>query len=89
MINRAGQISASIALDMSLYLQQETNHGPWHAALMHLFDWAKLLFNYPAYTLITTYIRMLIKPLYEEIGWQDQGSHLKKFVYFLNTLANI
>ena len=76
--HRAGQISATVALDLSQYLVKEKNHGPWHTALNHLFDWSMLLFNYPAYALMNSYIHSLILPYYKEIGWEDEGSHLQK-----------
>ena len=40
---RAGNVNASVALDLSLYLRQETSYLPWHTALNHLFHWKEVL----------------------------------------------
>ncbi|XP_076056130.1 endoplasmic reticulum aminopeptidase 1-like [Oratosquilla oratoria] len=77
---KAGRINASVALDLTLYLKQETEYVPWSTALMHLLSWARLLFNYPAHRLMLRYILSIVQPQYQRIGWQDKGSHLDKLL---------
>ncbi|XP_042237280.1 endoplasmic reticulum aminopeptidase 1-like isoform X3 [Homarus americanus] len=78
--NWAGTVSATVALDLSLYLKKETKYIPWHTALGHLFKWVRLIFNYPAHTLMLDYIHTLVRPHYETIGWNDTGTHLERLL---------
>ncbi|XP_050726718.1 endoplasmic reticulum aminopeptidase 1-like isoform X3 [Eriocheir sinensis] len=76
----AGTINGSLALELSLYLKEETRYIPWHTALGHLFQWVQLIFNYPAHTLMLEYIHTLILPHYHRIGWNDTGTHLERLL---------
>ncbi|XP_045619599.1 endoplasmic reticulum aminopeptidase 1 isoform X2 [Procambarus clarkii] len=77
---KAGTISAAVALDLSVYLKEETKYIPWHTALSHLFQWVQLIFNYPAHTLMLDYIHTLVQPHYERIGWNDTGTHIERLL---------
>ncbi|XP_045130839.1 endoplasmic reticulum aminopeptidase 1-like isoform X6 [Portunus trituberculatus] len=77
---KAGTINGSLALELSLYLKNETRYIPWHTALEHLFQWVRLLFNYPAHTQMLQYIHTLIIPHYKRIGWNNTGTHLERLL---------
>ncbi|CAL4068724.1 unnamed protein product, partial [Meganyctiphanes norvegica] len=77
---KAGSISATVPLDLTQYLMEETKYVCWHTALRHLFEWLQLLFNYPARTLMIKYIHTLVRPMYLKTGWEDTGSHLYKLL---------
>lgn len=68
----------SVALELSQYLVAEEQFGPWHTALTHLFDWARLLFSKPHHKHLLSHICTILENQYHAIGWEDTGDHLKK-----------
>lgn len=76
----AGELDASIPLELSLYLVNETDYAPWETALRYLSFWKKRLGESGAYKRYILFFQHLLGPITRYIGWKDEGSHLKKLV---------
>ncbi|CAG9828443.1 unnamed protein product [Diabrotica balteata] len=66
-LSRAGVLNVSVALELSLYLNNERDYAPWAAAIEHLKSWARRLSESLAYKsflkyLIETLDTNLVKP---------------------------
>ena len=72
---RAGLLSATIPLDMTLYLLKEREVSPWKTALTHLRNWKRILQDTDLVPLLDSLVQHLISPLYNDLGWVDKGSH--------------
>ncbi|XP_044741725.1 endoplasmic reticulum aminopeptidase 1-like isoform X2 [Chrysoperla carnea] len=79
-LSRAGLINASVPLKLSLYLTKEREYAPWKTAVNHLQTWSRFLTESAAYKLFMQYIRQLIQPVTEYVGWIDTGSHIMKLL---------
>ncbi len=75
---RAGLLPASKPLGLCLYLLKETEVVPWASALRHLGSWKLLLRETDLVPKINGLIRHLISPIYNKLGWEDEGTHLEK-----------
>ena len=64
---------------MCLYLLKETEIVPWASAIGHLNAWKVLLRETDIVPLLNRFLAHLISPVYESIGWEDSGSHTKKY----------
>ncbi|XP_070558846.1 aminopeptidase N-like [Ptychodera flava] len=69
-LSRSLDVDAVTSLRLAEYLQFETeNYSPWGTAIEH-FDYLKnKLERTAAYGFYKKYLRRLIKPLYDELGW--------------------
>ncbi|XP_011645641.1 endoplasmic reticulum aminopeptidase 1-like isoform X2 [Pogonomyrmex barbatus] len=76
----AGEIDASIPLELSLYLVNEKDYAPWETALRYLNFWKKRLAESAAYKKYISFFKQLLGPITRYIGWADEGSHLKKLL---------
>lgn len=76
----AGELDASVPLELSLYLVNERDHAPWETALRYLNFWKKRLGESEAYKRYMVFFRQLLDPITRHIGWKDEGSHLQKLV---------
>ncbi|XP_029156922.1 endoplasmic reticulum aminopeptidase 1-like isoform X5 [Nylanderia fulva] len=76
----AGELDASIPLELSLYLVNETDYAPWETALRYLNFWKKRLGESEAYKRYILFFKNLLGPITKYIGWKDEGSHLKKLL---------
>ncbi|XP_047739916.1 endoplasmic reticulum aminopeptidase 1 [Hyalella azteca] len=76
----ASEVNVSMAFELSEYLVGEEQYGPWHTALTHLFDWARMLFTNSYHKHLLAHICSIISNQYEAIGWDDSGTHLKKLL---------
>lgn len=75
---RAGLLNASIPLELSLYLTKERDYVPWATAINHLKAWARRLSESLSYKMFLKYMRQLLKPVAEYVGWKKRRSHLEK-----------
>ncbi|XP_077988276.1 aminopeptidase N-like [Glandiceps talaboti] len=63
-------IDAVIALKLTEHLQRETkNYSPWSCVMIHFTFLKNMLERTPSYSYYKKYLRRLIKPVYEELGW--------------------
>ncbi|XP_077259452.1 endoplasmic reticulum aminopeptidase 1 isoform X1 [Temnothorax americanus] len=76
----AGEVDASIPLELSLYLVNETDYAPWETALRYLNFWKDRLAESAAYKKYILFFKQLLGPITRYIGWTDEGSHLKKLL---------
>ena len=60
-----------------MYLLKETEIVPWAAALRHLNAWKVTLQETDVVPLINSLIRHLISPIYNKLGWKDEGPHMQ------------
>ncbi|XP_071801032.1 aminopeptidase N-like [Asterias amurensis] len=74
---RAGNLGYSIPLGITRYLAKEMDYVPWSATsnVMKYLD--KLLITSGAYGSFVKYMRSQITPLYNSLGWEDTGLHLR------------
>lgn len=77
----AGEVNASIPLELSLYLVNERDYAPWETALRYLNFWKDRLAESEAYKKYILFFKQLLVPITKYIGWTDEGSHLKKLVF--------
>lgn len=78
---RAGLINASIPLELTLYLKKERDYVPWVTAIEHFQAWSLRLSESVAYKLFLKYMRQLLEPITQYVGWKNSGSHLDKYVF--------
>lgn len=77
-VHRAGLLNATIALDLSLYLLKERDYVPWATALEHFQAWSKYLSEAAPYRLFLQYMKDLLAPVAQSLGWEDNGTHMYK-----------
>lgn len=68
----------TLPLRMCLYLRNERDYVPWATALNHLQNWSKYLSEASPYRMFQLFMKHLLEPVSNEIGWEDTGSHLQK-----------
>lgn len=71
-------MNVTLPLRLSMYLREERNYVPWATALEHLQNWSKYLSEATPYRMFQQYMKYLLEPIANEIGWDDTGSHLQK-----------
>ncbi|XP_011687663.1 PREDICTED: endoplasmic reticulum aminopeptidase 1-like isoform X2 [Wasmannia auropunctata] len=76
----AGEVNASIPLQLSLYLVNERDYAPWATALRYLNFWKDRLAESAGYKKYILFFKQLMGPITKHIGWTDEGSHLKKLL---------
>ncbi|XP_025987257.2 endoplasmic reticulum aminopeptidase 1 isoform X2 [Solenopsis invicta] len=76
----AGELDASIPLELSLYLVNEKDYAPWKTALRYLNFWKDRLAESEGYKKYISFFKRLLDPISRYIGWTDEGSHLKKLL---------
>jgi len=84
----AGEVDASIPLELSLYLVNERDYAPWATVLRYLNFWKDRLAESAAYKKYTLFFKQLMGPITKYIGLMDEGSHLKKYRIVFKNLAN-
>ncbi|KAJ8684054.1 hypothetical protein QAD02_019846 [Eretmocerus hayati] len=77
---KAGELNASIPLQLSLYLLNEREYVPWATALSYLHSWKEKLSESSAYKRYIIFFKKLLTPVTQYVGWNDDGSHLKKLL---------
>ncbi|XP_076366890.1 endoplasmic reticulum aminopeptidase 2-like isoform X3 [Tachypleus tridentatus] len=75
---RNGMLNSSVPLDMTSYLQKEKSYVPWGTAFLHFNDLDFLLYETSVYSLFQSYVRKLLQPLVNYLGWKDEGTHMTK-----------
>lgn len=76
----AGELNATIPLELSLYLLNERDYVPWATALGYLHSWKERLAESRAYKRYIEFLKRLLGPVTKYVGWTDEGSHLDKSV---------
>lgn len=74
----AGELNASVPLELSLYLLNERDYVPWATALGYLHSWRQKLSESSGYKKYIAFLKKLLGPVTKHVGWNDEGSHLTK-----------
>ncbi|XP_010225771.1 PREDICTED: glutamyl aminopeptidase [Tinamus guttatus] len=78
---RAGLVNYSIPLDLTEYLTNEEDYLPWDRAISAVTYLADMLEDDTnLYLLFKDYFRSLVKPIVNQLGWSDSGSHLERLL---------
>ncbi|XP_066598523.1 endoplasmic reticulum aminopeptidase 2-like isoform X2 [Prorops nasuta] len=87
----AGELNATIPLELSLYLLNETDYVPWATALGYLHSWKARLSESSAFKRYNIFLKRLLTPIAKNVGWTDEGPHLKKLlrIVILNSAVKI
>ncbi|KAI4480304.1 hypothetical protein M0804_010302 [Polistes exclamans] len=76
----AGELNATIPLELSLYLLNERDYVPWMTALKYLYSWKGRLAESRAYKRYIEFLKRLLGPITKYVGWADEGTHLDKLL---------
>ncbi|XP_038078719.1 putative aminopeptidase-2 isoform X2 [Patiria miniata] len=74
----AGEINHRTALDMTSYLKEERDYVPWYAVDSAFGNIERNIQRKGAFGNFQKYMKEQITPMYEYIGWDDEGDHLKR-----------
>ncbi|NWV09614.1 AMPE aminopeptidase, partial [Ptilonorhynchus violaceus] len=78
---RAGLVNYSVPLELTKYLRYETEYLPWHRAISAVTYLANMLEDdtnlYPQFQ---SYFRDLVKPIVDQLTWDDSGDHLERLL---------
>jgi aminopeptidase N len=69
---RSGLLSYDVALGVTSYLEKEVEYIPWAAALSGMGYLSKMMKRTPAYGSYKKYMRNLVDPLYNRVGYKSQ-----------------
>lgn len=79
-LNEAGMLRATVPLKLSPYLVKEKDYLPWETVQTFLHSWRRRLSHHATFKKFNTFFKRLLKPVVKYVGWNDDGSHLKKSV---------
>ncbi|KFO15091.1 Glutamyl aminopeptidase, partial [Balearica regulorum gibbericeps] len=78
---RPGLVNYSVPLGLTKYLRNETDYLPWHRVISSVTYLANMLEDdtnlYPQFQ---EYFRYLVKPIVDQLHWNDSGSHLERLL---------
>ncbi|KAM9381901.1 glutamyl aminopeptidase [Phaethornis superciliosus] len=78
---RAGLMNYSALLNLTKYLRKEADYLPWERVISSVSYLANMLEDdtnlYPRFQ---EYFRYLVKPIVDELQWNDTGSHLERLL---------
>ncbi|NXY41199.1 AMPE aminopeptidase, partial [Ceuthmochares aereus] len=78
---RAGLVTYSVPLELTKYLKNETDYLPWHRVISSVTYLADMLEDdtdlYPRFQ---EYFRSLVKPIVDQLQWNDTGGHLERLL---------
>ncbi|KAM4807723.1 glutamyl aminopeptidase [Rhinophrynus dorsalis] len=77
----AEKLDYNISLDLTKYLENESNYLPWHrviSALAYLSD--MLEDDETIYPKFQAYLRSKVKPITEKLGWEDNSTDVNKLL---------
>ncbi|NWR90810.1 AMPE aminopeptidase, partial [Furnarius figulus] len=78
---RPGLVDYSVPLDLTRYLRNETEYLPWHRVITSVTYLADMLEDdTDIYPLFQGHFRTLVKPVVDELSWNDSGSHLQRLL---------
>ncbi|NXC10799.1 AMPE aminopeptidase, partial [Orthonyx spaldingii] len=78
---RSGLVDYSVPLELTKYLRNEIEYLPWHRAISGVTYLANMLEDDTnIYPLFQGYFRNLVKPIVDQLGWDDSGDHLERLL---------
>jgi len=69
---RAGKLTYSVALDLTVYLEHDTDYIPWAAALNALSFLDRRLTNNEGYDNFKAYVQNLLANVYDTLGFEEK-----------------
>lgn len=79
-LSQAGLVAVTVPLEMCMYLLKENEFVPWASALGHLKKWKQVLQETELIPQLNAFIRHLVSPMYNKVGWVDKGSHTDRLM---------
>ncbi|XP_054751967.2 aminopeptidase N-like isoform X2 [Lytechinus pictus] len=79
---RVGRVDYPIALNLTLYMDQEMDYIPWEAALGVISYITDMFSRYSGYGPLERYMRKQVENLYNSLGWEDDpinDQHLTQY----------
>ena len=67
----AGRIAYESALNLTLYLSNETAVAPWETAFLALDNMADVLYFTPVFPTLREFLEKLVSPLYNQLTWTE------------------
>ncbi|NWR72530.1 AMPE aminopeptidase, partial [Centropus unirufus] len=78
---RAGLLDYSVPLNLTKYLTNERDYLPWHRVISSVTYLADMLEDDTnLYARFQEYFRSLVKPIADQLQWNDSGSHLERLL---------
>ncbi|NXX16101.1 AMPE aminopeptidase, partial [Podargus strigoides] len=78
---RAGLVNYSVPLGLTRYLTNETDYLPWHRVISSVTYLANMLEDDAAlYPRFQEYFLYLVKPIVDQLQWNDLGGHLERLL---------
>ncbi|NXE13206.1 AMPE aminopeptidase, partial [Lophotis ruficrista] len=78
---RPGLVNYSVPLQLTKYLRNETDYLPWHRVISSVTYLANMLEDdtnlYPRFQ---EYFRYVVKPIVDQLHWNDFGGHLERLL---------
>ncbi|XP_062492613.1 glutamyl aminopeptidase [Pezoporus occidentalis] len=78
---RSGLVNYSVPLELTKYLINETDYLPWHRVISSVTYLTNMLGDdtnlYPRFQ---EYFRHLVKPIVDQLHWNDVGGHLERLL---------
>uniref|UniRef100_A0AAG5CP51 glutamyl aminopeptidase n=1 Tax=Anopheles atroparvus TaxID=41427 RepID=A0AAG5CP51_ANOAO len=78
----ATMLTYDIALELTRYLEKETEYVPWSAIASKLKTIRNLLYNFNSYDDITSYTQRLVSDAAAQVGWEvpETGKHMENLL---------
>ncbi|KFP72501.1 Glutamyl aminopeptidase, partial [Acanthisitta chloris] len=78
---RPGLVNYSVPLELTKYLRSETEYLPWHRVISAVTYLANMLEDDTnLYPLFQKYFGYLVKPIVDQLSWNDSGGHLERLL---------
>ncbi|KAM4672668.1 glutamyl aminopeptidase [Amazona ochrocephala] len=78
---RSGLVNYSILLELTKYLINETDYLPWHRVISSVTYLINMLEDDTnLFPLFQEYFRQLVKPIVDQLHWNDVGGHLERLL---------
>ncbi|NXV78943.1 AMPE aminopeptidase, partial [Atlantisia rogersi] len=78
---RSGLVDYTVPLDLTKYLKNESDYLPWHRLISSVTYLANMLEDdtdlYPQFQ---EYFSNLVRPIVDQLGWDDLGGHLQRLL---------
>jgi len=77
---KADKMTQVQALELTEYLKNEKEYVPFVSAISSLGYIGGMLLTRPGYKIYEKYMVQQVLPLVHELGWEDKGTHLEKYL---------
>ncbi|KFV46642.1 Glutamyl aminopeptidase, partial [Tyto alba] len=78
---RPGLVNYFVPLELTKYLRNETDYLPWHRVISSVTYLANMLKDDTSlYPRFQEYFRYQVKPIVDQLNWNDFGSHLERLL---------